>query len=248
MFPGPPVGTVRLNNSDDDLDELGSAWEERHRRARSVRLLIMFLTMLLLMDGDPKSRENQRQNRSSKRKSELNSEEVDQVKSSLGSGFGETLVSAQWRIQQFHWIQSALEKHPRLEELNKMNTALQKAEKEEPFEVDQDVKNSHPLLQRRYYYYPKNATGHYRGFWTRLPPTATLQSNATSLKDTISPHSIAELQVQQALLSTNESIGLILLPEVSPFETSIIFTFVLFAYLTRCTQLYRWMGTGRMAT
>lgn len=212
MFPGPPLGTVRLNNSDDDLNELGSAWEERHRRARSVRLLVMFLTMLLLMDGDPKSREIRRHNKSSKKKPDFNGNEVDPEKSTTGSGVGEASASSQWRMHQFYKIQSAFQKHPRLAQLSEMNVELLKSEQEESYGKVHDTPKGHSTSQIRHYYYPNNATGHYRGLWTRLPSSATSNWN-TSYNDA------PELQVQQALLSTNESIALLLLPKVSPLET-----------------------------
>jgi len=216
MFPGPPIGTVRLNNSDDDLNELGSSWEERHRRARSVRLLVMFLTMLLLMDGDPKSREIRRHDKSSKKKSIFNGDLLDPENSSLGSGVGETFVSSQWRMEQFYRIQSAIKNHPRLAQLSKMNVELLKSEQEESYGKDQDTPKSYSTSQKRHYYYPSNATGQYRGSWTRLPLSAKSKLNAT-YKYARTPRSTPDFQVQQALLSTNESIALILLPEVSPF-------------------------------
>jgi hypothetical protein len=168
------------------------------------------------MDGDPKSREIRRHN-SSKQKSNFNGDVLDPEKSSLGSGVGETSVSSQWRMQQFYRIQSAFKNHPRLAQLSKMNVELLKSEQEKSYGKDQDTPKSDLTSQKRHYYYPSNVTGHYRGSWTRLPLSAKLKLNAT-YKDARSPHSTPDLQVQQALLSTNESIALLLLPEVSPFK------------------------------
>jgi hypothetical protein len=231
MFPGPPIGAVRLNNSDDDLNELGSAWEERHRRARSVRLLVMFLTMLLLMDGDPKSREIRRHNQSSKKKLDFNGNEVDPEKSTTASGVGEASASSQWRMQQFYRIQSAFQTHPRLAQLSQMNVELLKSEQEESYGKVHDTPKGHSTSQNRHYYYPNNATGHYRGLWTRLPSSATPYWN-TSNEDLRSRYATPQLQVQQALLSTNESIALLLLPKVSPLETPSSSICIFYPHLT----------------
>jgi len=69
MFVPPPSfpGPMELNDPSDPFNPRNNlhnpnilAWEERQRRARSVRLLVMFLTMMLLMDGDPQQQERYR--------------------------------------------------------------------------------------------------------------------------------------------------------------------------------------------
>eukprot|EP00591_Stephanopyxis_turris_P009292 CAMPEP_0195515190 /NCGR_PEP_ID=MMETSP0794_2-20130614/6347_1 /TAXON_ID=515487 /ORGANISM="Stephanopyxis turris, Strain CCMP 815" /LENGTH=1211 /DNA_ID=CAMNT_0040643581 /DNA_START=360 /DNA_END=3996 /DNA_ORIENTATION=+ len=175
------------------------AWEERQRRARSVRLLVMFLTMMLLMDGDPQQQERYRlqqqrkygKNAAIPRQKMKKKEEPDWVKSIRGEN---------WR--------QLMEEHPRTLELRNM----QESKEKDVLQMTDDE-----MITYRYYY-PRNLTGIYRGTWTRDDNLLSLLTSTDGGGDDDDDDDegvgskTLENTAMEFLQLKNESIGVFVLP------------------------------------
>lgn len=160
-----------LTNNDESA---AAIWRERERRQRTIRLFMMFLVMLLLMDGEEGAqRKNVTQKRSQKEWIKMQRLEPDVFQS---------------RQVQEQRIRSIVKDHKRYAALVEMNgkedmesSVNQWAEQQAEQEKDQfpeSAKRSsrfHPGSDndpddtRKVFHYPWNATGFYRGQWERLP-------------------------------------------------------------------------------
>ena len=150
-----------------------AAWRERERRQRSIRLVMMFMLMLLLMDSEEQAVRKRSENRKKRERQHRSYRLTPEV-------FGA-------RRTQEKRLKELTQKHPRYAALNEKNQGkdvpadvLSWAEthaemvKDEFVVVNADAANDKdpqekqdPEEKNRVFHYPWNATGFYRGEWTR---------------------------------------------------------------------------------
>jgi hypothetical protein len=191
LAPLPPLNNNNNNNENDMLlmpDDMTNLalWRERERRQRTVRMFLMFLFMLLLLDEEP-DRRNQNQNHSHLRKSGKSGASFHRLEEHV-------FVSRRTQEQMLHEI---TRDHPRYQALMTLNQgrdwqdevtdwAWQKSEfvKDEFVDEQEETKpkrkrntrpddeeeedDDDPDNTRKVWHYPWNATGFYRGEWTRI--------------------------------------------------------------------------------
>lgn len=150
-----------------------AAWRERERRQRSIRLVMMFMLMLLLMDSEEQAVRQRSENRKRRERQHRSYRLTPDV-------FGA-------RRAQEKRLKELTQKHPRYAALNEKNQGkdvpadvLSWAEthaemvKDEFVAVNADAANDKdpqekqdPQEKNKVFHYPWNATGFYRGEWSR---------------------------------------------------------------------------------
>lgn len=160
-----PWDPMNMNPNNMDPTQAAS-WRERERRQRTIRLLMMFLLMLLLMDSEDQAgrKRNEPKHRKGHHRTYLSN-----------AVFGS-------RMAQETKLLDLTQKHPRYKELLDLNNgksvpvevqrwAVQQAEvvKDEFVVVAKETQEpkKDPEEDRKVFHYPWNATGFYRGEWTR---------------------------------------------------------------------------------
>jgi hypothetical protein len=166
-----------------------AVWRERERRQRTIRLLMMFLVMLLLMDGEEGAQRRQ-QNALRKR----------QKKKEASRNLEANVFEA--RQSQDHRIRAIVARQARYAALAEKNggehvdeTVMLWAEHYSEQEKDQfaesAVRGMHPSSSsqaekdpeedRTVFHYPWNATGFYRGEWSREVSSTAPNEHASTM-------------------------------------------------------------------
>lgn len=173
------IAPIPLEEEDNTTRE---TWAEHQRRQRSIRLLMMFLMMLILMDGEePHNRKNSLRGR--------------KKKADKDSGMDEKLWKERRKLDTMLW-EAGLQ-GDRLNKLVELNHGIDEesnaskwardsilngiSKGEDDFEANstkgddsRDVQAAKETFEnfqeeeRLVYHYPRNATGSYRGEWTRI--------------------------------------------------------------------------------
>jgi hypothetical protein len=220
LEPGmPPV----IDNDAWENSPETAVWRERERRQRTIRLLMMFLVMLLLMDGEEGAQRRQ-QNALRKR----------QKKKEASRNLEATVFGA--RQTQDHRIRALVARQTRYVALVEKNggehvdeTVMSWAEHYSEQEKDQFAESAvrgmqssssqaekDPEEDRKVFHYPWNATGFYRGEWSRKESsTAPNEESKTSnqkeagVLDAVSLENI----MLKALEDREDDFGVAILPD-----------------------------------
>ena len=215
-------------------------WRERERRQRTIRLLMMFLVMLLLMDSEDGA---QRRQHHALRK-QLRQKNKQGSSLQLESAVFESRQSQERRIRQL------AVHHERFQALIHKNggedvdeQVRQWAEHEAEQEKDQFAENAprseqkqlvrqdDPEQDRKVFHYPWNATGFYRGEWSRKDSSQTERSGSKTERESQAPATdqpanlpdkpqsvvkdarALESTMTQELRDRNEAFGVLILPD-----------------------------------
>jgi hypothetical protein len=196
--------------------------QQREQRQRSIRFLMMFLLMLTLMDGEE-----------AQRKRGQDSFNLRKRKSNRDFPMDRSLYSA--RRNQDAKLEQLLQGHPRYQHLVTRNNGkdfdkevrvwaeqqpeLQKDEFTQGLDRVQGAEpTADPMKETKVFHYPWNATGFYRGEWSRNASQSTIQHMKNNSMDeqkqrrTVEALEI-EAQMAQLLQARGESAGVFLLPD-----------------------------------
>jgi len=174
-------------------------YRERERRQRTVRVLMMFLLMLLLLDEEPPHQQHSKLLRNNNNNKSNNSGLSSSQQRAAG---GAVLVDPEVFRQRRHQdtlLQNNALNHPRyqaliqernqgvdhygaIEQWAQQRAALEKDEFEQqpPSSTITDQEPDDPSSTLTVWHYPWNATGFYRGEWTRQESNPLHTSSSTS--------------------------------------------------------------------
>ena len=178
--------------------------QQREQRQRSVRFLMMFLLMLSLMDGEEAQRQQRR--------------DAQLLRSRLSNESSIDMALYQARQRQDATIQAAARAHPRYSHLVHRNDdvdyhleveqwALQRPKKDEFLKPPEE---DNKAGSKSIWHYPWNATGVYRGEWTRRNVSSTGPTLSTNQTRVVKPQEIEDEAIEWI---NGDEIGVVLLPD-----------------------------------
>jgi len=153
-------------------ENAAAIWRERQQRQRNLRFLMMFVMLLLLMEGEEQPGLNNDPHHMKKLQNSLKQqllktnflpEKVYKDRKSLDRNISRTLKI-----------------HPRHMELTLLNHATDSGDQlklqtsngldqTKSNKIEKKEKDSQDLSDMMIHHYPRNATGYYRGDWERQP-------------------------------------------------------------------------------
>jgi hypothetical protein len=233
----PSTNNTDAQNPGNFDTEAAAAWRERENRQKSIRVLMMFLLMLLIMDGDEQNAANRRHNGLRKQRQKLKN-------ANRTNAFEPAVYQSRW-VQDLHLrelvtqdvrYQALIAKNEgRNYESEVLQWAQQQADQEKdlfdqeqekrPGVVKQEVVPD-PEEKHKVFHYPWNTTGFYRGEWTREVKNETStsttdntekESQAPKVAEKRKPQVLDAVELEQAMIETlkahKERMGVFLLPD-----------------------------------
>jgi hypothetical protein len=221
------------DDSDLDMpaDDTQAMWRERERRQRSVRFLMMFLLMLLLMDGEEQSQRRRSHEGSTRLRGKIPPATKDQALDPL---------TFHQRREQDEVLERTMRNHPKYQHLIARNDgkdidAEVRAWAEQQLDLQKDEfaldvgENVDPEEETKIFHYPWNASGFYRGEWTRddteldtnhrmdnnaQRPVSHSRTEAVKKQSTEASVDVTELEapMRDILKQRQERLGVFILP------------------------------------
>jgi len=215
---------------EEDGNTTGETWAEHQRRQRSIRTLMMFLMMLILMDGEEphNKKKSLRGGNKKETKGFVMDEHLWKKRRSLdlmlweaglqddrlhrlielNHGIDEESTAAKWARE------NALNEDDAGEDDGGSNNT--KGDEEHDVQAAKDAFDDFQEEERLVYHYPRNATGSYRGEWTRViseQPIPTIIPSPISRDQTANSTKMQILSDEQIIdLLPPYHIGLHVLP------------------------------------